>query len=347
MTKIDAINLQNKVSFKQNQTNENISSVQDNKESNDNTMKKSTKIMLGATAVAATIIGGLLSKKYTNPSSANFKFFKKIGGHFDNGKAFIKGKAYTGRLWSMSKNGEMRIIEYKNGIIQNSQKRNKGLLSSQKDYSYYSNGKLKEVKSYSRNSQGSISLNKQSTFTINGGIKTTNAKGEVISEVKVKADEPLAYDADKCISKKAGYTTDYFYIKDGKKIIEENIRIGDDYKSIWTEDLLTGKTTNKRVYNNGSCDILKEGYWGGNNSEVEHVNRYGQTTGYTRIEKESISYERSFIESMDCPRESYYDGDRVRRWEEKTFDANHKLIHTEKCEHITPKEQPKSWEYFG
>ncbi len=318
-----------------NSTNESKKEVETlqptNQTENDKKLSKSAKYMLGATAVATAVIGGLLLKRYTNPSSADFKFFKKIGGHFEKGKAFLKEKAYSGKLYSISKNGEMRIIEYKDGIMQSSQKINKGLLAK-KDYFYHPNGKIKEVKSYLADSQGNINLDKQTTFTTNGSIKTTNAKGEVISEVKVKADERLAYDADKCITTQSKLYTkgkEYTYIKDGKVIIKEDISINDDYQRVCTNNLLTGEITNKKVYNNGSYDVsisgwVEKGCW--DTGKVEHFDSNGTYMGYSEVTRKS--------EHFDGPDPFSNRGSGWReRYEYNKYDANNKLIdhdsHTE------------------
>lgn len=292
-------------------------------------LTKSAKYILGATAISATVLGGLLLKKYTNPSSANFKFFQKIGGHFEKGKAFIKQKAYTGKLWSVSKDGEMRIIEYKDGLIQNSQKYSKNLLSK-KEYFYHPNGKLKEVQSYSADSNGKMSLVKRSTFSPNGSSRVTNADGKVISSVKVKADEPLAYGADVCIFQKGKNSTYYTYFKDGKKIIKDEIRIDGDDKYIWTKDFLTGENTSKKVYKDGSYDILNsgswvsKGYW--HDGKVEHFDSKGNPIGFSEITSTSKHF--------DGPDSHSYRGSRTEtQYEYKKYDASHKLVdydsHTE------------------
>jgi len=59
MTKIDAISITNKLSFTSDQNKESYINISDNKESDNEKLSKSTKYMLGATALATAAIAGI------------------------------------------------------------------------------------------------------------------------------------------------------------------------------------------------------------------------------------------------------------------------------------------------
>lgn len=73
-----------------------------------------------ATVGVATIGTALAIKKGKMPSELTMDNFKKIG-NFEKGKAFVKGKPYTGIIDVVNKNGKFQM-EYVDGVLKSSTK---------------------------------------------------------------------------------------------------------------------------------------------------------------------------------------------------------------------------------
>ena len=67
--------------------------------------------------------------------------FKKAGNKFNKGKAVTNtGEAFTGNITRQTKDGKKIVLEYKNGVLNNSTKYDGENVLSQKKYNFSENG---------------------------------------------------------------------------------------------------------------------------------------------------------------------------------------------------------------
>lgn len=152
------------VNFKEKNQPQKIDAIVTTPPIEDKEKSNAAKYVIGATALAAIVIGGFATKgklwgKTTNP-------FKKAGIKFENKFALDKnGNLFTGKIEHQTKNGSHFVFEYKDGQ----------LVKSSKNVGKYQDLENNFVKNYKRNDGGKITEIERQVLKPNGKTEVRNA----------------------------------------------------------------------------------------------------------------------------------------------------------------------------
>lgn len=314
----------------------------------ENTLKNGDKIKL-------KYVNGLIKSSKRTGSKSFIKTFvhdnlgkissvkTKSGGNISD---FIK----TDKRHIIKENGKLKkafvkkenrsfVVDFIDGKPVNSTEYNQSLKPYMtKQYSYNDKGKLENIViSRKNNFLGEMKLEKTIQYSPNGGskiIKHDIYGDRVVKEIKTSKDRKLPYDADVSVYERKELSPITKYYKDGKLITAEeqivdsiyapsgNHAVGlqnphTKYKYINVLDYRTGKTTHKRIYDDGSSDILTKGHKFSSGCEIEHINSSGKTTGYSRI-----------TEIDQCDISDKYSEIYSTYYKDELLDLNHNVIST-------------------